>query len=166
VVSGILFLTIRDVARSPNGSEDLRGAFRVMTDEMFIAGGTWVVVDRGNMDFAVYSGLGLYVVAIVKLCEARDSVQKVLDRTRWVSLIMMPVAVLAPFVLLAFLAENRWVAAIFAYVLVIHPETVLFVARIHPDAVLLFFDHAALACLELVLANDRRCLLAAPVSPA
>ena len=82
----------------------------------------------------------------MKLCNARASVQKMVKRRTRLSLITMLVAVPAPFVLLAFLA---------------HPETVHFAARIHPDAFLLLFDHAALACLELALANDRRFLWAA-----
>ena len=58
-------------------------------------------------------------------------------------------------------APTRNGALTFAYFLVIHPEVVLFVARVHPDAVLLFCDHTVLACLELVLANDRCFLWAA-----
>jgi hypothetical protein len=164
VLAGAIYMTARAVPRIPDGSEDLRRVHHVMNDEALILEKTWAMVERGDLDhgIAVYPGFYPYAAAAVKVISgAGAEVSTVVERTRWLSLFTMLVTIALPFVLFAWLAQNWWASAIFTFFFAVHPETVLWASRVHPDAFLLLFDHAALGCFGLALAKDRRFLWAA-----
>lgn len=164
VLVGLAYLSIRAAPRISDGSDDLRRVHAVMSDEALILENVWAMVERGDLHHGVkvYPGLYPYTVALVDL--ASDAPAKtVVERTRWLSLLTTWLALLLPFVLLARLADSAWAAAVFTFFVAIHPETILWASRVHPDAYLLLFDHGALACFGLAVARNRRYLWAATI---
>ncbi len=159
VLAGLVFLTLRAVPRIADGSQDLRHLHHVMNDESLILEHTWRMVERGDLDHGVrvYPGLYPYVTALVRLVSGAEApAPTVIERTRWLSFGVMIVALLVPFVLFGLLLGSWWPPAIFTFFLSIHPETILWASRVHPDAFLFLFDHAAVACLGLAYGKKGR----------
>ena len=155
VVLAFVLLCVDAVPRMHDGVEDLRHLKQAMSDEHQIMTGVLSMVDRGDLDHGVrvYPGIYPYGVAAIRLVVGAD-VSQVFVAVRWASLITMMVGLLAGFLLLGRAAEAPWAAAVFTAAVAVHPETVVWASRIHPDALLISLDHAALAVF--VLAVDRR----------
>lgn len=138
--------------RISDGAESLRHVYVVMNDEELILSSVWEMVERGTLDHGikVYPGFYPYTVAAVRLAVGSDApVETHVRAVRWLSCAVTLLALWSAAALLFVLTGSAWLGAGFAALWSVHPETVLWAARVHPDGFLMLFNNAALLCLAI-----------------
>jgi len=145
-----------------DGAIDLRHVKLAMHDEWTILSRVWRMVDEGSLHHRihVYPGLYPYLVAGVRGLlgpEVSDATQ--IWIVRWLSLVSTLLALLVPLALLVRLTDSVTTAAVFTATVALHPETILWGGRVHPDALLLLFDHVSLALFALGVQRKKESFL-------
>ncbi|MBI4816975.1 MAG: hypothetical protein HY791_11995 [Deltaproteobacteria bacterium] len=161
VVCGAAVIACRAAPRLDDGAKNLRIVQHVMHDEALILERVWAMVERRDLyhSVGVYPGLYPYAVAAVRAAVGPD-VETSVRATRALSLISMILAMLATYFGFAYASGSPPAAAVFCLALSLHPETALWAARVHPDALLVLFDHGSLALLGLYVVRRSKWLLA------
>ena len=135
-----------------DGAQELRQVHLAMNDEELILSRVWSMVDKGgvNHGVAVYPGLYPYTVAAARILIGPDAPIAIhVETVRGLSCVEMLVGMWLSALLISRLTKSLWAGVLFALFWSIHPETVLWAARVHPDALLFLFNNAALLALAL-----------------
>lgn len=153
------FVTLRAVPIMRQGADDLRLVKLVLPDEERILSGVWQMVADGSLQHGieVYPDLFPLILAGVRVAvgDQVDTATQVIA-ARSVSLVALWLAILVPGVLLFRFTGNPWLVALFSGLFAVHPEVIRWSAYVHPDTLLVLFDHAALVFLGLYARNERQ----------